>query len=67
MYLLICPTRSEEVSVGWKDSPKTVLDVYRELIESGLRIWVFRYALILMLSFSFSSHVYLLSWQALRF
>ncbi|XP_016514330.1 serine carboxypeptidase II-2 [Nicotiana tabacum] len=32
---------SEEVSSGWKDSPKTVLDVYRELIQSGLRIWVF--------------------------
>lgn len=47
MYLLICPTCSEEVSSGWKDSPKTVLDVYRELIQSGLRIWVFRCALIL--------------------
>ncbi|PHT37572.1 Serine carboxypeptidase II-2 [Capsicum baccatum] len=34
-------TCSEEVSNGWKYSPKTVLDVYRELIESGLRIWVF--------------------------
>ncbi|KAH0654705.1 hypothetical protein KY289_032383 [Solanum tuberosum] len=34
-------TCSEEVSSGWKDSPKSVLDVYRELIKSGLRIWVF--------------------------
>lgn len=67
MYLLIFPICSEEVSSGWKDSPNTVLDVYRELIKSGLRIWVFRYALILILSFSFSSHIYLISWQALRF
>ncbi|OIW18638.1 hypothetical protein TanjilG_13390 [Lupinus angustifolius] len=32
---------SDEVHSNWKDSPKTVLDIYRELIPSGLRIWVF--------------------------
>lgn len=34
-------TCSDEVSATWKDSPKTVLDVYRELIHAGLRIWIF--------------------------
>ncbi|KAI4335518.1 hypothetical protein L6164_014156 [Bauhinia variegata] len=34
-------TCSEEVYVNWKDSPITVLDIYRELIPLGLRIWVF--------------------------
>ncbi|KAH7546122.1 hypothetical protein FEM48_Zijuj01G0167100 [Ziziphus jujuba var. spinosa] len=32
---------SEKIYSSWKDSPKTVLDVYRELIHAGLRIWVF--------------------------
>ncbi|CAL0307058.1 unnamed protein product [Lupinus luteus] len=32
---------SDEVSSNWKDSPTTVLDIYRELIPSGLRIWIF--------------------------
>ncbi|KAL9683578.1 hypothetical protein QQ045_015400 [Rhodiola kirilowii] len=34
-------TCSDEVGSNWQDSPITVLDVYRELIHSGLRIWVF--------------------------
>ncbi|KAG2668144.1 hypothetical protein I3760_15G146500 [Carya illinoinensis] len=34
-------TRSDLVRDNWKDSPRTVLDVYRELIHSGLRIWMF--------------------------
>lgn len=32
---------SELINGNWKDSPRTVLDVYRELISSGLRIWMF--------------------------
>ncbi|CAN4113278.1 unnamed protein product [Withania somnifera] len=32
---------SDEIFNSWKDYPKSVLDVYRELIESGLRIWIF--------------------------
>ncbi|PON99336.1 Serine carboxypeptidase-like [Trema orientale] len=34
-------TCSEVVYSTWKDSPVSVLDIYRELIHSGLRIWVF--------------------------
>ncbi|XP_052199195.1 serine carboxypeptidase II-2 [Diospyros lotus] len=34
-------TCSDLVNNNWKDSPTSVLDVYRELIHSGLRIWVF--------------------------
>lgn len=34
-------TCNELVNENWKDSPLTVLDVYRELIDSGLRIWMF--------------------------
>ncbi|XP_057731364.1 serine carboxypeptidase II-2 [Arachis stenosperma] len=34
-------TCSEAVNSNWKDSPSTVLDVYHELIGSGLRIWMF--------------------------
>ncbi|XP_065850635.1 serine carboxypeptidase II-2 isoform X1 [Euphorbia lathyris] len=34
-------TCSDVVNNNWKDSPITVLDVYRELIKSGLRIWMF--------------------------
>lgn len=34
-------TCSDVVSSNWKDSPRTVLDIYRELIPSGLRIWMF--------------------------
>ncbi|KAK7837632.1 serine carboxypeptidase ii-2, partial [Quercus suber] len=26
---------------NWKDSPRTMMDVYHELIHSGLRIWMF--------------------------
>ncbi|KAF4390145.1 hypothetical protein G4B88_005063 [Cannabis sativa] len=36
----IWETCSEVVGANWKDSPISVLDVYQELIESGLRIWV---------------------------
>ncbi|CAK9315096.1 unnamed protein product [Citrullus colocynthis] len=34
-------TCSELVNLNWKDSAGSVLDVYRELIQTGLRIWVF--------------------------
>ncbi|XP_054820210.1 serine carboxypeptidase II-2 [Prosopis cineraria] len=34
-------TCSDDVNMNWKDSPLTVLDVYRELIQTGLRIWMF--------------------------
>ncbi|XVE98617.1 hypothetical protein REPUB_Repub03eG0121900 [Reevesia pubescens] len=34
-------TCSDIVSINWKDSPRTMLDVYRELIHAGLRIWIF--------------------------
>ncbi|MCI02453.1 serine carboxypeptidase II-2, partial [Trifolium medium] len=30
-----------DVNTNWKDSPRTVLDIYRELIPTGLRIWIF--------------------------
>ncbi|CAI9098726.1 OLC1v1035420C1 [Oldenlandia corymbosa var. corymbosa] len=33
---------SDEVNSNWKDSPHSVLDIYRELIPSGIRIWAFR-------------------------
>ncbi|KAK1420930.1 hypothetical protein QVD17_22902 [Tagetes erecta] len=34
-------TCSDVVEMSWKDSPVSVLDVYQELISSGLRIWMF--------------------------
>ncbi|XP_077215005.1 serine carboxypeptidase II-2-like [Tasmannia lanceolata] len=34
-------TCSDMVSENWKDSPRSVLHIYRELIHSGLRIWMF--------------------------
>lgn len=34
-------TCSDLVNNNWKDSPRSVLDIYRELIPSGLRIWIF--------------------------
>ncbi|CAL5187035.1 unnamed protein product [Lathyrus oleraceus] len=34
-------TCSDVVNTNWKDSPRTVLDIYRELIPTGLRIWIF--------------------------
>ncbi|CAB4288893.1 unnamed protein product [Prunus armeniaca] len=34
-------TCSDVVYTTWQDSPRTVLDVYKELIHSGLRIWMF--------------------------
>ncbi|KAM7508362.1 hypothetical protein LguiA_018815 [Lonicera macranthoides] len=34
-------TCSDEVNSNWKDSPKSMLDVYHNLIQSGVRIWVF--------------------------
>ncbi|KAK9059502.1 hypothetical protein SSX86_020205 [Deinandra increscens subsp. villosa] len=34
-------TCSDVVRMYWKDSPISVLDVYRELISSGLRIWIY--------------------------
>ncbi|KAL9242219.1 hypothetical protein vseg_016240 [Gypsophila vaccaria] len=34
-------TCSTVVNTHWKDSPRSVLDVYRELIKAGLRIWMF--------------------------
>ncbi|MCH94909.1 serine carboxypeptidase II-2, partial [Trifolium medium] len=35
-------TCSDVVGINWKDSPRTVLDIYRDLIPTGLRIWIFR-------------------------
>jgi len=32
---------SDVLSENWKDSPKSMLPIYRELIAAGLRIWVF--------------------------
>ncbi|KAK4479455.1 hypothetical protein RD792_014969 [Penstemon davidsonii] len=29
------------VSKNWKDSPKSVLNIFRKLLHSGLRIWIF--------------------------
>ncbi|KAE8726272.1 Serine carboxypeptidase-like 29 [Hibiscus syriacus] len=34
-------TCSEIINTNWKDSPLTMLDVYHELIQEGLRIWIF--------------------------
>ncbi|KAJ4709541.1 Carboxypeptidase [Melia azedarach] len=34
-------TCSEVVNTHWRDSPRTVLDIYHELMPSGLRIWIF--------------------------
>ncbi|KAL9445491.1 hypothetical protein AB3S75_018481 [Citrus x aurantiifolia] len=34
-------TCSGVINNNWLDSPRTVLDIYRELIHSGLRIWMF--------------------------
>ncbi|KAK9186454.1 hypothetical protein WN944_009068 [Citrus x changshan-huyou] len=34
-------TCSGVVNNNWLDSPRTVLDIYHELIHSGLRIWMF--------------------------
>ncbi|XP_031247611.1 serine carboxypeptidase II-2 [Pistacia vera] len=34
-------TCSDLVSSNWKDSPRSVLDIYHELIHHGLRIWMF--------------------------
>lgn len=33
------------INGNWKDSAGSVLDIYRELIQAGLRIWVFRFVL----------------------
>ncbi|CAO2174694.1 unnamed protein product [Urochloa humidicola] len=32
---------SDPIYDYWKDSPKSMLPIYRELIEAGIRIWVF--------------------------
>ncbi|KAL3533010.1 hypothetical protein ACH5RR_006531 [Cinchona calisaya] len=34
-------TCSDDVYNGWTDSPRSVLDVYHELLHAGIRIWVF--------------------------
>ncbi|KAL8128825.1 hypothetical protein V2J09_017980 [Rumex salicifolius] len=34
-------TCSDTVNQNWQDSPKSVLNVYRELMQSGIRIWMF--------------------------
>ncbi|KAG9132081.1 hypothetical protein Leryth_025552 [Lithospermum erythrorhizon] len=39
--LLEWDTCSDKINMNWKDCPSSVLDVYQELISSGLRIWVF--------------------------
>ncbi|RDY05077.1 Serine carboxypeptidase II-2, partial [Mucuna pruriens] len=38
LILILC---SEVVNTNWKDSPRSVLNIYHELIHMGLRIWVF--------------------------
>lgn len=34
-------TCSDAVNENWQDSPASILPVYRELIDHGLRIWIF--------------------------
>ena len=34
---------SDVLIKNWNDSEASVLPIYKELIEAGLRIWVFRY------------------------
>ncbi|MQL77308.1 hypothetical protein Taro_009717 [Colocasia esculenta] len=34
-------TCSDVVNENWKDSPRSVLNIYRELLGHGLRIWMF--------------------------
>lgn len=34
-------TCNDAVNENWKDSPRSVLPIYHELINSGLRIWMF--------------------------
>ncbi|XP_043706099.1 serine carboxypeptidase II-2 [Telopea speciosissima] len=34
-------TCSDVINTNWKDSPMSVLDIYRELMPLGLRIWIF--------------------------
>jgi serine carboxypeptidase-like clade 2 len=36
------PTRSSTLIRNWNDSSASILPIYRELIGTGLRIWVFR-------------------------
>lgn len=35
---------SDQLIVNWKDSAATVLPIYRELLNAGLRLWVIRYS-----------------------
>ncbi|CAN0838280.1 Serine carboxypeptidase-like 29 [Linum grandiflorum] len=38
----VAPTKWVTCSdLDWKDSPMSVLDIYQELIQAGIRIWVF--------------------------
>ncbi|CAI0394705.1 unnamed protein product [Linum tenue] len=46
-----CFSCSNLINEHWKDSPSSVLDVYKELIQAGLRIWMFRYFKILFCQF----------------
>jgi hypothetical protein len=51
--MILC---SDPVYDFWKDSPRSMLPIYRELIAAGLRIWVFRYVEFLFTSwFAFNS------------
>ncbi|CDP02851.1 unnamed protein product [Coffea canephora] len=34
-------TCSDDVYNNWKDSPRSVLNIYHELLNAGIRIWVF--------------------------
>ncbi|OVA10301.1 Peptidase S10 [Macleaya cordata] len=34
-------TCSNEINSNWKDSPRSMLPIYKELIGAGLRIWMF--------------------------
>ena len=50
--VLVCFNCSNVLS-NWTDSAFSMLPVYKELISAGLKIWVFRYAaLLLLLSFN---------------
>lgn len=49
--VLVCFNCSNVLS-NWTDSAFSMLPVYKELISAGLKIWVFRYAALLLLSFN---------------
>lgn len=65
-YLLpLFVTCSDLVNENWKDSPRTVLDIYRELMHAGLCIWMFR-SVVLLAPHNFSFHQPLLSFVGIE-